>query len=117
MTNSRLTDPEVIESRFPVRIESFAVRAGSGGTGRRQGGDGVVRRIRFLEAMDLNLVTSRRMVTPHGLAGGGPGACGRNQLERANGSVEHLDGIVEVRVDPDDVLEIRTPGGGGYGAP
>ncbi|MDH3705641.1 MAG: hydantoinase B/oxoprolinase family protein [Acidimicrobiia bacterium] len=117
MTNSRLTDPEVIEARFPVRIESFAVRTGSGGDGRHRGGDGVVRRVRFLEAMDLNLVTSRRRVAPHGLAGGRPGACGRNRLERADGSTLDLGGIAWVAVDTDDALVVETPGGGGYGTP
>ena len=117
MTNSRLTDPEVLELRFPVRIEDFAIRRGSGGAGRHRGGDGVVRRIRFLDAMTAAILTNRRRVAPHGLAGGDPGDCGQNRLERADGSVQDLGPTARVEMSPGDALVIETPGGGGYGTP
>ncbi|MGW1200426.1 hydantoinase B/oxoprolinase family protein [Streptomyces sp. NPDC002536] len=117
MTNSRLTDPEVLEWRYPVRVESFAVRRGSGGRGRWTGGCGVVRRIRFLEPMTAALLTGHRRVPPYGMAGGEPGALGVNLVERAGGSVERLAGCAVVEAGAGDVLEVRTPGGGGYGAP
>src|SRR5665811_821007 len=88
MTNSRLTDPEVLESRYPVRIEEFALRRGSGGAGAHRGGDGVVRRLRFLEPLTAAIVSSSRRVAPYGLAGGLCGALGRNAVERADGTVE-----------------------------
>lgn len=116
MTNSRLTDPEVLESRFPVRLESFQVRRGSGGLGRNRGGDGVVRRLRFLEPLTVSILSGSRRIAPFGLADGGPGALGFNRLERADGSVETLAGSAERAVEPGDLLEITTPGGGGYGA-
>ena len=117
MTNSRLTDPEVLESRYPVRVEEFAVRRGSGGAGAHRGGDGVVRRLRFLEPLTAAIVSSGRRVAPYGLAGGLPGLCGRNAVERAGGTVEELPGIAEASLAPGDVLVIETPGGGGYGEP
>ncbi len=117
MTNSRLTDPEVLEWRFPVLLDAFALRAGSGGRGRHPGGDGVVRRLRFREPMTAALLTGRRRVPPYGLAGGAPGACGRNAVERADGQREELPGCVRLEVEPGDTLVIETPGGGGYGAP
>lgn len=117
MTNSRLTDPEVLEWRYPVRVESFAVREGSGGAGRHRGGDGVVRRIRFLEPMTVALLTGHRRVPPYGMAGGEPGALGVNRLERADGSVRPLEGVDTVDVAAGDVLVVSTPGGGGYGPP
>ncbi|GHF50653.1 hydantoinase B/oxoprolinase family protein [Streptomyces morookaense] len=117
MTNSRLTDPEVLEWRYPVRVESFAVRRGSGGGGRWTGGCGVVRRIRFLEPMTAALLTGHRRVPPYGMAGGEPGALGVNLVERADGSVERLAGCAVVEAAAGDVLEVRTPGGGGYGTP
>ncbi|MCP9850188.1 hydantoinase B/oxoprolinase family protein [Cyanobium sp. Morenito 9A2] len=116
MTNSRLTDPEVLESRFPVRLESFQVRRGSGGLGRHRGGDGVVRRLRFLEPLTVSILSGSRRVAPFGLAGGESGALGLNRLERADGSIDALAGSVELEVQPGDLLEIATPGGGGYGA-
>ncbi len=116
MTNSRLTDPEILEDRFPVRLESFAIRRGSGGRGRWPGGDGVVRRLRFLEPMTAAILSGSRRVPPFGLAGGGGGAPGRNSLERADGRLERLAGCAEVTVGPGDRLVIETPGGGGYGA-
>jgi len=115
MTNSRLTDPEVLESRFPVLIDSFAIRRGSGGAGRWLGGDGVVRRIRFREAATAGILSNRRIVPPFGLAGGGAGAAGENSVERADGSVEHLGSTATVDMAPGDVFIVATPGGGGYG--
>ncbi|MFI0789199.1 hydantoinase B/oxoprolinase family protein [Streptomyces lydicus] len=117
MTNSRLTDPEVLEWRYPVRVDSFAIRAGSGGRGRWRGGCGVERRLRFLEPMTLALLTNHRRVPPYGMAGGAPGALGANSLERADGSREELRGCDTAEAGVDDVLVVRTPGGGGYGAP
>ncbi|MFE3661074.1 hydantoinase B/oxoprolinase family protein [Streptomyces sp. NPDC059165] len=117
MTNSRLTDPEVLEWRYPVRVESFSVRDGSGGTGRWRGGCGVVRRLCFLEPMTVALLTGHRRVPPYGMSGGGPGALGVNEVERADGTVEVLRGADSVDVGPGDVLVVRTPGGGGYGRP
>ncbi|GAA2661544.1 hydantoinase B/oxoprolinase family protein [Streptomyces aculeolatus] len=117
MTNSRLTDPEVLEWRYPVRVEEFAVRDGSGGPGRWEGGRGAVRRIRFLEPMTVTLLTGHRRVAPYGMAGGGPGALGRNAMERADGTVEPLEGCDTVEAAAGDVLVVETPGGGGYGEP
>ena len=117
MTNSRLTDPEVLEWRFPVLVESFEIRAGSGGAGRWRGGNGGRRRIRFLEPMTASIVSNRRRIAPHGLAGGAAGACGRNYVERANGERVELKPCDTVEMQPGDVFVIETPGGGGYGAP
>ncbi|MGW6248915.1 hydantoinase B/oxoprolinase family protein [Streptomyces roseolus] len=117
MTNSRLTDPEVLEWRHPVRVDAFAVREGSGGRGRRHGGAGVERRLRFLAPMTVALLTGHRRVPPYGMAGGAPGALGENLVERADGTVEHLGGTATTEVAPGDVLVVRTPGGGGYGTP
>ncbi|MBB4285759.1 hydantoinase B/oxoprolinase family protein [Roseospira goensis] len=115
MTNSRLTDPEVLESRFPVRLQDFHIRHGSGGAGAHRGGDGVVRRLRFQEAMTAAVLSNRRRVPPFGLNGGQPGACGRNAVERADGTVEALSATGSAEMAPGDVLVIETPGGGGYG--
>ena len=115
MTNSRLTDPEVLEWRFPVVLESFAIRTGSGGAGRHTGGDGTVRRIRFLEEMTVAMLSNRRDIPPFGLAGGAPAAPGRNWVERAGGRVDELAGTATSEVGPGDVLVVETPGGGGYG--
>ncbi|MBN1174319.1 MAG: hydantoinase B/oxoprolinase family protein [Micromonosporaceae bacterium] len=115
MTNSRLTDPEVLESRFPVLVEEFALRRGSGGAGRWRGGDGVVRRLRFCEPMTVSTLSGHRRVAPYGLAGGSPGALGQAYVDRADGSVLHLAGCDSVEVGPGDLLVIETPGGGGYG--
>ena len=116
MTNSRLTDPEVLETRFPVRVETFAVRERSGGGGRWRGGDGVVRRIRALEPLTAGILSNRRRVPPFGLAGGASGACGRNAVERADGSVEPLGATATVELAVGDMFIVETPGGGGYGA-
>ena len=117
MTNSRLTDPEVLESRFPVRVEEFALRRGSGGAGEHRGGDGVVRRLRFLEPLTAAIVSSGRRVPPYGLAGGLPGAAGHDFVVRAGGEVEELPGVAETQMSAGDELVIETPGGGGFGAP
>ncbi|MDF3302332.1 hydantoinase B/oxoprolinase family protein [Streptomyces tropicalis] len=117
MTNSRLTDPEVLEWRLPVRLEEFAVRHGSGGAGRWRGGDGAVRRIRFLEPMTVSTLSQHRRVAPYGMAGGEPGALGANRVLRADGTVEELAGSDAADVAPGDVLVVETPGGGGYGPP
>ncbi|MGW3113273.1 hydantoinase B/oxoprolinase family protein [Streptomyces sp. NPDC001091] len=117
MTNSRLTDPEVLEWRLPVRLDEFAVRRGSGGAGRRRGGDGAVRRIRFLEPMTVSTLSQHRRVPPYGMAGGAPGALGANRVEHADGTVTDLGASGSAEVAPDDVLVVETPGGGGYGTP
>jgi 5-oxoprolinase (ATP-hydrolysing) len=116
MTNSRLTDPEVLEHRFPVRLESYEIRAGSGGTGRWRGGDGGVRRVRFLEPMTASILSNGRVHPAFGMAGGQPGAVGVNRVQRADGRVEELGHIGQVEMQPGDVFEIHTPGGGGFGA-
>ena len=115
MTNSRLTDPEVLETRFPVLLEEFSIRRGSGGAGRWTGGDGAVRRVRFLEPMTAAILSNHRRVPPFGAEGGKPGATGVNHIERANGTVEPLASTAEVSMAPGDVFVIETPGGGGFG--
>lgn len=115
MTNSRLTDAEVLEQRYPVRIRRFAIRRGSGGAGRWHGGDGVVREIEFLEPMHAAILSNRRRVPPAGLNGGSPGACGRNYVLRADGRVEDLAATAAVELAAGDRFVIETPGGGGYG--
>ncbi|TDV33719.1 5-oxoprolinase (ATP-hydrolysing) [Paraburkholderia caballeronis] len=115
MTNSRMTDPEVIEWRFPVIVEQHAIRWGSGGAGEQPGGDGAVRRIRFTRTMTANILANRRRVPPFGLAGGENGSVGRNWIERAGGEVDHFGATHTATVHPGDVFVIETPGGGGYG--
>ena len=115
MTNSRLTDPEVLEWRLPVLVQSFGLRRGSGGAGRHRGGDGVVRRILFREAMTVAILSGHRRVPPFGLAGGGAGATGRNGVERADGRYEPLGSTATIAVAPGDVIVLETPGGGGFG--
>jgi 5-oxoprolinase (ATP-hydrolysing) len=117
MTNTRMTDPEVLELRYPVRLELFGIRRGSGGAGRWSGGDGAMRRVRFLEPMTAVIVSSRRNVAPFGLDGGSDGSVGRQWVERAGGSREELTGTDSAELRPGDVFVIVTPGGGGYGAP
>ena len=116
MTNSRLTDPEVLETRFPVLLEGFAIRYGSGGEGANQGGDGAVRRVRFLEPLTAAILSNHRRTAPFGAAGGEAGAVGVNQVERTDGSVESLGATAEVAMAAGDVFVIETPGGGGFGA-
>ena len=115
MTNSRLTDPEVLEFRFPVRLDSYEIRAGSGGAGRWKGGNGGVRRVRFLEPMTASILSNSRRHGPFGMAGGEPGQPGINRVLRADGTVEMLDHIGSAQMQPGDVFEIHTPGGGGFG--
>ncbi len=117
MTNSRLTDPEVLEFRFPVRLEGYEIRKGSGGAGQWKGGDGGVRRVRFLESMTASILSNGRHHGAFGMAGGQPGAMGINKVVRSDGRVELLDHIGQVQMLPGDVFEIHTPGGGGFGTP
>jgi 5-oxoprolinase (ATP-hydrolysing) len=115
MTNSRLTDPEILEQRCPVRLQRFAIRRGSGGAGRWRGGDGVIRELEALEPLTLSLLSGSRLVPPFGLAGGEPGACGENSLIRAGGEREPLPGSVSIDLQPGDRVQVATPGGGGFG--
>jgi 5-oxoprolinase (ATP-hydrolysing) len=117
MTNSKLTDPEVLEWRFPVRLRRFEVRRKSGGPGRHHGGDGIIREIEFLEPMSAGILSNRRRTAPFGIAGGHAGQKGRNYVVRANGSVDRLAGIDQTSVSAGDRFVIETPGGGGYGPP
>ncbi len=117
MTNSRLTDPEVLETRFPVLVEAFSVRRGSGGAGAHVGGDGAVRRVRFRAPMTAAILSNNRVRGPRGLNGGADGAAGINRIERADGSVERLAATAQAEMAPGDVFVIETPGGGGFGAP
>ncbi len=117
MTNSRLTDPEVLEWRFPVRVESFAIRTGSGGNGRYRGGNGVIRRIRFLEAMSAAILSNHRRVPPFGMAGGEAGAVGNNRIRRKGGMTQELGATASAELEAGDEFIIETPGGGGYGVP
>ena len=115
MTNSRLTDPEVLEHRFPVRIDSYAIRPDSGGKGRWHGGNGGTRRVRFLEAMTASILSNNRIVPPFGAAGGAAGACGDNYVIRADGTREQLSFVASTAMQAGDVFVIETPGGGGFG--
>jgi 5-oxoprolinase (ATP-hydrolysing) len=115
MTNSRLTDPEVLEWRFPVLLESFEVRRGSGGAGRHRGGHGAVRRVRFLEPMTAAILSNHRRVPPHGMAGGKPGLPGHNYVLRSDGSRVELGPTDRIEMRAGDVFVVETPGGGGYG--
>ena len=117
MTNSRLTDPEILERRFPVRLERFTVRRGSGGAGRHHGGDGTVRRLRFLAPMEAALLSTRRIHAPQGIAGGGAAEPGAARLIAADGAAKDLPGCFSITVQPGDAIEILTPGGGGFGDP
>ncbi|HYG47635.1 MAG TPA: hydantoinase B/oxoprolinase family protein [Allosphingosinicella sp.] len=117
MTNSRLTDPEVLETRYPVLVERFAIRRGSGGEGRHKGGDGVERHIRFRERMRANILSNRREVPPRGIEGGGDAKTGVNQVIRADGTVETLSATASAEMREGDMFVIETPGGGGYGCP
>ena len=117
MTNTRMTDPEVLESRFPVRLEEFSIRQSSGGAGRYGGGDGVVRKLRFLEPMTATVLSSHRVVPPFGLAGAQPGRCGNNYIVRADGDAVQLKGNDEIQMNTGDLFIMETPGGGGFGKP
>jgi 5-oxoprolinase (ATP-hydrolysing) len=116
MTNTRITDAEVLEARHPVRLVRFALRRGSGGAGRWRGGDGLVREYAFRAPVTLSLLGERRTTPPYGLAGGEPGAPGRNRVERRDGAVEALPGRITLGLEAGDRLRIETPGGGGYGS-
>ena len=115
MTNTRLTDPEILEFRHPVRLEEFRIRTGSGGAGQSSGGDGAVRRVRFLEPMTAAIVSSSRKVAPFGLHGGDDGMVGHNFVERIDGTVDALAGADQTEMATGDVFVIETPGGGGFG--
>jgi 5-oxoprolinase (ATP-hydrolysing) len=117
MTNTRMTDPEILEKRFPVRLESFGIRAGSGGKGRWRGGNGAMRRLRFLAPVTVTTLSSHRVVPPFGGDGGGPGAVGENLVEHADGRRVTLGGNAEIELEAGAVFELRTPGGGGWGRP
>jgi 5-oxoprolinase (ATP-hydrolysing) len=116
MTNSRLTDPEILETRHPVRLERFEIRRGSGGAGEHCGGDGVIRDVRFLEPMRANILANRRRVPPRGIKGGGDAKPGRNWVERVDGSIVELTATASAEMQAGDRFVIETPGGGGYGA-
>jgi 5-oxoprolinase (ATP-hydrolysing) len=117
MTNTRLTDPEVLEFRYPVLLEDFHIRTGSGGRGRWSAGDGVRRTIRFLEAMECTILSGHRIVPPFGLAGGEPGQVGENWVRRHDGRMERLKGADATTLDAGEAVIIQTPTAGGYGKP
>jgi 5-oxoprolinase (ATP-hydrolysing) len=117
MTNTRITDPEVLEHRYPVRLERFAIRRGSGGAGRWQGGDGAIRELTFLEDVSLSLLTQHRVERPYGVSGGAPGLPGRQRLVRASGEILELAPVDGCEAGPGDRLVLETPGGGGWGEP
>jgi 5-oxoprolinase (ATP-hydrolysing) len=116
MTNSRMTDVEVFEQNFPVIVESFAIRKGSGGPGRWRGGDGSIRKLRFTEPVDAAILSNHRRVAPFGMAGGKDAQIGTNTVLRSDGEVESLSGTATIKLAVDDVVIIETPGGGGFGA-
>ena len=115
MTNTRITDPEILELRYPLRVRRFSLRPGSGGAGQHKGGDGVVREIEALSETTVTLVSSSRKVSPFGLAGGGNAETGRQYVRRKTGETEDVAGIARVELEPGDTITIETPGGGGYG--
>ena len=115
MTNTRLTDPEILEWRFPVLLESFSLRRGSGGAGQYRGGDGVIRKVKFLEGMTASILSGHREIPPYGMAGGDPGKIGHNYVLRTDGSTVELRGTDSTEVEANDIMVIETPGGGGYG--
>jgi N-methylhydantoinase B len=118
MTNTRNTPIEALEHGYPLRVREYRLRRGSGGAGRFRGGDGVVRTIEVLtDGLALTLISERRRRGPYGLAGGSPGQPGRNRLHRADGTIEELPGKVECELSRGDLVEIATPGGGGFGPP
>ena len=117
MTNSRLTDPEVLELRYPVLIDAFRIRHGSGGSGFWSGGDGVIRRIRFREPMVVAVLANSRVIAPFGLEGGKPGKVGKTHIQRSDGRTENLGSCGQREVQPGDAIIVETPGGGGFGAP
>ena len=112
-----MTDPEVLETRFPVRVDEFSIRQGSGGAGQFTGGEGIIRKLRFLEPMTATVLSSHRETMPHGASGGGAGAIGENTVVRANGIVEPLKGNDVAQMAAGDVFVLKSPGGGGFGTP
>ena len=117
MTNTRLTDPEVLETRYPVLLKLFKIKRGSGGNGKWRGGDGIERQITCLEKMDVSILSGRRIVAPQGLNGGSNGLTGKNMIQRQNGSYEELSGSTQFECHPYETIIIETPSGGGYGKP
>ncbi len=117
MTNTRLTDPEVLEWRFPVRLETFEIRKNSGGKGKHKGGEGVNRQMRFLESMTVNIIAGHRIVPPYGIAGGEPGAVGENYVVHSDQKVTNIGTKGQIEVNKNDIFILKTPGGGGYGNP
>jgi 5-oxoprolinase (ATP-hydrolysing) len=117
MTNTRLTDPEVLEWRFPVRLETFEIRKNSGGKGKHKGGEGVNRQMRFLEPMTVNIIAGHRIVPPYGIAGGEPGAVGENYVVHSDQKVTNIGTKGQIEVNKNDIFILKTPGGGGYGNP
>ena len=117
MTNTRLTDPEVLEWRFPVRLETFKIRKNSGGKGKHKGGEGVDRQMRFLEPMTVNMIAGHRIEPPYGMAGGEPGAVGQNYVIHSDQKVTNIGTKGQIEVKKNDIFILKTPGGGGYGYP
>ncbi|MEL6685521.1 MAG: hydantoinase B/oxoprolinase family protein, partial [Pseudomonadota bacterium] len=117
MTNTRMTDPEVLETRFPVRVEEFSIRRGSGGAGKHTGGDGIVRRLRFLEPMTVTVLSSHRVCAPQGCKGGADGKTGVNAVQRADGALHSLKGNDQAALSAGDIFVMKTPGGGGFARP
>jgi len=117
MTNTRITDPEIMEHRYPVRLVCFSLRQGSGGHGTFSGGEGVYREIEFLERVHLSILSQHRKEAPYGLEGGNPGSCGRQWIVRREGEKETLEGMDEAEMYPGDRIIVETPGGGGFGPP
>ncbi len=116
MTNTRITDPEILEHRFPVRLDKFEIRQNSGGKGEYNGGNGIIRAIRFLEKVELSLLTQRRKSGPYGMEGGEDGKPGKQKVIRSNGSWTELESVCSVSINPGDLLHMETPGGGAWGA-
>jgi 5-oxoprolinase (ATP-hydrolysing) len=117
MTNTRLTDPEILEWRFPVLLDSFEIRRGSGGAGAHRGGDGVIRKVKFREQMTASMLSGHRIIPPYGMKGGGEGQVGHNYVQRADGNITEQGGTDSTEVYDGDIYVIETPGGGGYGTP
>jgi 5-oxoprolinase (ATP-hydrolysing) len=117
MTNTRITDPEILERRFPVMLREFSIRQGTGGDGKFRGGDGLVREVEFLEPLNAAILSERRVYAPYGLDGGEPGTCGRNLFLRNDGTTLSLGGKNEIHAEAGERFRIETPGGGGYGTP
>ena len=115
MTNTRITDPEILERRYPVMLREFSIRKNSGGSGKFRGGDGLVREVEFLEPLNAAILSERRVYHPYGLSGGESGKRGLNLFIRKDGTMLHLGGKNEIRAEPGERIRIETPGGGGYG--